>query len=492
MHLKSRNFLAALFGSLLFSFVNAKLSIRGISESELHLYKPTANGQWKCLGSDKTIGFEQINDDYCDCPDGSDEPGTSACSNGKFFCKNDGYISKYIPSNWVDDTKCDCCDGSDESLIKCENTCKKEAEVYKQSLTKHNQLVNDGLKIRDDWIAQSAVMKKETKRKYDSVSVKITEIEKLKKELENTVQTLKQSPESDSRFVLSTDLEEIKNDLFNLLDERNEYNERLSALENLLDEISLQYETDNFDGTLKEALDSWEDLKSQNIKRKVSSEKIHNDLESSLTHLSRIAKEEATYFSFFKKIEKDLTEIYWNVKRSLIDFGILSPSIPATLLKTAEGGSYLERIHSDLDAAEDELENLHKEQATLLEDLQEHHNGWDNLYRFMKGMKTELKVGDYLYKILFFENVYQDSINLGSFSEQSGNTLKYLNGQSCWNGPDRSATVVVDCGTENEIVSVLEAQKCEYTIKMKSPAACSPSQFQTSLLKDDNDVPDEL
>ena len=38
------------------------------------------------------ISFEQVKDDFCDCRDGSDEPGTPACMNGSFAYQNHGYI----------------------------------------------------------------------------------------------------------------------------------------------------------------------------------------------------------------------------------------------------------------------------------------------------------------------------------------------------------------------------------------------------------------
>ena len=40
--------------------------------------------EFRCLDSNQRFPMSYVNDDYCDCDDGSDEPGTSACSNGRF------------------------------------------------------------------------------------------------------------------------------------------------------------------------------------------------------------------------------------------------------------------------------------------------------------------------------------------------------------------------------------------------------------------------
>ncbi len=47
-----------------------------------------------------------LNDDYCDCQDGSDEFKTGACSNGFFYCENKGFKSFYLPSAKVNDGIC--------------------------------------------------------------------------------------------------------------------------------------------------------------------------------------------------------------------------------------------------------------------------------------------------------------------------------------------------------------------------------------------------
>jgi Glucosidase II beta subunit-like len=59
-----------------------------------------------CDDKTKTYTKNEINDGYCDCLDGSDEPGTSACPGNTFHCVNKGYRITQIYSSRVDDGEC--------------------------------------------------------------------------------------------------------------------------------------------------------------------------------------------------------------------------------------------------------------------------------------------------------------------------------------------------------------------------------------------------
>lgn len=62
----------------------------GVKPTDLHLYQDQQLNDrifFQCFDTHKKITWEKVNDDYCDCPlDGSDEPSTSACLSGKFYC----------------------------------------------------------------------------------------------------------------------------------------------------------------------------------------------------------------------------------------------------------------------------------------------------------------------------------------------------------------------------------------------------------------------
>lgn len=78
---------------------------RGSHPTRHALYKPVADtgsaALWSCAdGSQPLLPLSRVNDDYCDCDDGSDEPGTSACAGkptARFHCQNLGASSHTPP-----------------------------------------------------------------------------------------------------------------------------------------------------------------------------------------------------------------------------------------------------------------------------------------------------------------------------------------------------------------------------------------------------------
>jgi len=152
---------------------------KGVRVELASFYNPATD--FKCLDGSSVIPFIQVNDDYCDCEDGSDEPGTSACPNGKFFCENAGHRALVIPSSRVGDQVCDCCDGSDEweSKVTCQNTCQEMGRAAREAAEAANRVALEGFKIRQSMVNEAKVM-------LDEKMVKVQELEAKKAELETS------------------------------------------------------------------------------------------------------------------------------------------------------------------------------------------------------------------------------------------------------------------------------------------------------------------
>ncbi len=107
-------------------------------------------------------------------------------------------------------------------------------------------------------------------------------------------------------------------------------------------------------------------------------------------------------------------------------------------------------------------------------------------YSQMDGNCVEKEVSKFVYKICAFGKAEQKDggswNSLGSWvgwdhSDPQKPKMKFNKGTKCWNGPERSATVEMVCGPEDEILSVSEPNTCEYALQLATPSVCTEAHL---------------
>ncbi|VDN99032.1 unnamed protein product [Rodentolepis nana] len=347
----------------------------GVHPSNAPFY--IASKPFTCLDKSATIPWHKVNDDYCDCLDGSDEPGTSACPDMKFYCANDGHVGVFIPSGYVNDMVCDCCDGSDEynGRTNCNNTCSTLAREKEELLKRKREDFEFGHKIYNEYVTKKAI------------------------ELEEEA---KQKAEEEER-------------------------------------------------------------------RKIEEEE--------KARLAAIEAERAT------TVPETPTE-------STMEPSIVDTPVDPDLTN-----------HSD-DAVKEITEDEHHPDAPDYPESKPIDYGPDNGFMMLIEPSTgclEYSDKQYTYSLCAFSEVRQRNVGspagsgtlLGRWKEWVGhprdsinwtkeekfekllyNEMLYDGGETCWNGPSRSAKVKVACGVETKLLSVDEPSRCIYLMKLETPAAC--------------------
>jgi len=391
-----------------FCFVlSEKPKIKGLSPAD-HYALDFNDKEYTCKDKTKKIPFSEVNDNYCDCADGSDEPGTPACPNGKFYCRNAGYVGNEIFSTQVWDGICDCCDGSDErDKVKCKNSCHEKAAVAKQQVEKELSVQKEGLKKKQEYIEQS---KKELAEKEDQLKVLQEENVKLKEK--------KQELEEAKRKV--EELEEAK---------RKELEEQRAALQKQREE---------------EALKEAENKPTEENQPPSEPTPVQAESEAQATEEEDDEDEELQPFSEETKKAKDL--------------------------------------FTEAESALRDNENKIKD----IEQILSNDYGENKAFYYMYGKSYTIDTNEYTYELNPFDKVSQKpragvSTSLGNWDQSkqtdawkvSHKEMIYTDGAKCWGGPDRSCKVEIFCDADTRIAEPNEPNKCEYTLKFYTPAACS-------------------
>uniref|UniRef100_A0A8R1TJG9 Glucosidase 2 subunit beta n=1 Tax=Onchocerca volvulus TaxID=6282 RepID=A0A8R1TJG9_ONCVO len=468
-----------------------------------------------CVDNSKSIPFSQVNDDYCDCADGSDEPGTSACPNAKFHCLNRGFKAEDIPSNRVNDQICDCCDGSDEwdSAVDCPDICNELGAKHREEIRQRTELVKQGFVKRQELAALGQQLRTEKLEKLEILKKEMDEIKKLKIDAQTKMDE-KTSLAAEARKKHEEAWEEEKKEL------KQEYAQILFNAFDLnkdgivtLDELKLAKEFDtNGDGVvsddeIKQVLPEGKNDCNLEVFLQNVYDNIHNLFEKPSEVEAEIDEDESHSAEIDENEHQSALPVSIGTNSELPDnngddlaqeikpnrsenTGVEIPRIPNIDLNQPAFSAETQAIIKDEQNAKKEYDNLDKRYIDLessIKDCEQYVGddfGTDMAWALLKGKCFEMDENEYIYKLCLFDRAMQKSKSspvdndLGKWNGWIGTEpnkyalQSYEHGTPCWNGPDRSTKVVIECGEETQLVEVSEPTKCEYLFILRSPAAC--------------------
>ncbi|KAJ9110673.1 hypothetical protein QFC19_001502 [Naganishia cerealis] len=514
--------------------------IRGVDPALVSHYLNTPSGSFSCI-SDPSIKvpFSAINDDYCDCPDGSDEPGTSACSDVvgrvKFWCANEGHIPGWVYASRVNDDS-ECCDGSDEwdSPTECPNRCAEIGAEHRAKVQAEQKLRKTGSKIRATYIkyAQQERIKlaEKVKSLEKEIHAKEGEVEAARVRLERLENADREQMEKRKQSPIYLSLLTHRSVIGKLRSQKKQLEEEVDELKRILKELSEEYNPNYQDMAVKAAVVGYTEKYGKPVEQgsdaSPSPEMTEQDAQDSpvseqeLDELEKVDldalimsvdswgldtdaegeadQHEGALYRIDQYIPDALYDSYENLRDSvltwLIRFGIIGKGVTSALESTVADAPHMVEarkrfndLSSSLQSAHTDLTNTQAALTRLDTDF-----GLQGEWKKLENTCIDREQGDFFYTLCFFGKVTQKSNkdgathHLGTFAKwnagpdvQPGTEAYYSKqlynrGLKCWNGPERSVSVDLTCGTTNEITHISEPEKCEYRFQVTTPALCWP------------------
>lgn len=257
-----------------------------------------------CIGQPGVkLSYSQVNDNTCDCPDGSDEPGTAACANidsnspsqplpgslsgttnttnalPGFWCANAGHIGTYVPFIYVNDGVCDydlCCDGTEEYSgtggVKCPNKCAEIGKEYRRVEEDRKNALEKATKKRKTMAKESKELRRRVEAKIASIKDEINGLiakrDDLQKKHDEAVAAdagkVVKAPGAGGKLGILVGLakeriDELRESLQEVVEDRIELRAKVDELEGILRKFREEYNPNFNDEGVKSAVKAWED-----------------------------------------------------------------------------------------------------------------------------------------------------------------------------------------------------------------------------------------
>ncbi|PON95611.1 Glucosidase 2 subunit beta [Trema orientale] len=434
----------------------------GIAPEDEKYYKSSES--IKCKDGSKKFSKTQLNDNFCDCPDGTDEPGTSACPNGRFYCRNAGHVPLVLYSSRVNDGICDCCDGSDEydDKVKCPNTCWEAGKVARDKLTRKIATFQEGVAIR----------KQEVERAKEAIAKDEMELSKLQNEektLRVLVQQLKEHKEQIDKAEEKERLQKEKEEK-----EKKEAEEKSKIAEEAKQENVEGVEKANDEAeTISKDDDNIGLIEDSPLDQDAVND--HDDLDAEVEHDDASTNGRSSVHGVEQHTTQEIEESSATSETGT-DVGskVSTDKVTDT---TPVNQSDAARVRKEYDESSAKLSKIQSRISSLTQ-KQKHDFGVDKEFYSFYGQCFESKESKYVYKVCPYKQASQvdghSTTRLGQWDkfEDSYRVMIFSNGDKCWNGPDRSLKVKLRCGLKNEITDVDEPSRCEYVALLSTPVLC--------------------
>ncbi|PHH86565.1 hypothetical protein CDD83_10049 [Cordyceps sp. RAO-2017] len=415
----------------------------------------------------------RVNDNTCDCPDGSDEPGTAACAyidplspeqplpgsvSGStnatnalpgFWCVNEGHIGAYVPFSYVNDGVCDhelCCDGSEEFAgvggVKCPNRCAEIGKEHRKREEEKRKNMDKAQKKRAAMLSEAKQLRQQAEARLAQYAGDIKLLEAKKAELQKKHAEAEASHRgkvvtgqgSGGKLGVLVGLakkrvEELRSALDLVLQERKTAQGHVDELRTILTKLKEDYNPNFNDEGVKAAIKAFEDYAARQSADVPAS--------SPESNFDEIVKEDSAEsgvnWGEFEELGDD-TDILYSIEAYLPAFlrnmlqskmmdlrlWLIRNGMLAEKVKEGSESQVVKAAREAAEAAERELQDKIRERDGDKEDLAKDY-GPSDIFRALKGKIVSVEAGEYTYELGWLEQTAQKSkkghgnTNMGNF-----------------------------------------------------------------------------